>query len=390
MRFKSVILASLITLSPLSVSVAKKSTQTDHKKLDQDPIDPEKLRALTKKHIGAVVPIYITRNGVDKEDGRIFNLAVVPKNERKRHNNFVKSGIIVSPQGHILTTADGIERGDHILVNIGEGGVDVREKGQNTYEAVVIEVSPELGLALLKIDPRGGVALPFIPIGNAPSLVAGQPISGVAMGHAKGDVFVGVACQANKNSTFGPFAMPAETTPIKKDGAWQLHIVQTVGKGGWFELHGGVLIDRNGRVIGLIVAGVDQFYLPVLTAIPVSIVAKVLRTAVPSLLKTADTVHLGITPCLKPAKTIGKAGLEALEWDVVNYPSLVVIKSIQVGSPADNAGLLPGDVILRIGDEEVKNLATFKNLVNDTIGTNAVVFKVLRDGKITEFELSLV
>ncbi len=232
------------------------------------------------------------------------------------------SGVIVSPEGYLLTN-------NHVV----EGATDIQVQLIDGRQAVarLIGTDPETDLALLKIELT---PLPAIAFGDVPALQVGDAVLAIGNPFNVGQtVTSGIVSALGRNrlglSTFENF--------IQTDAA--------INPGN----SGGALVDGQGNLIGINTAIFSRsggslgigFAIPVDTA----------RSVMDGLLRDGEVRRgwIGVEPRdLTPevAQTLG----------VPAQPG-VLITGVLAGGPAAKAGLRPGDVVLRVGDSAVINTA---------------------------------
>ncbi|MEZ4521509.1 MAG: trypsin-like peptidase domain-containing protein [Thermomicrobiales bacterium] len=204
------------------------------------------------------------------------------------------AGVVIGPRGIIVTNAHVVRRRSAV----------VRQGDGTRFEGPVVARDDSLDLAAIKID--AGV-LPALESGDSQTLRPGQLV--LTVGHPLGlqDVV-----------TIGVISRP----PSKDDPRELIASNVTLNRGN----SGGPLLDASGRLIGInaMVAGPGLGL-----SIPVHVVRRFLARQVD------PRPHIGIT-----AQQIN-AGL--------------ILTDVQPESPADAAGLLPGDVLISVGAVQVES-----------------------------------
>jgi len=230
------------------------------------------------------------------------------------------SGVIVSPEGYLLTNNHVIEGADEIDVQLADG-----RQGR----ARVIGADPETDLAVLKIELD---RLPVITFGNAPVLQVGDVVLAIGNPFNVGQtVTAGIVSALGRNqlglSTFENF--------IQTDAA--------INPGN----SGGALVDTAGNLVGINTAIFSRSggSLGIGFAIPVDTARQVMESLVSEGQVTRGWIGVeprDLTPEI--AETFGlpvKAG--------------VLITGVLQDGPASKGGLKPGDVVVRIGGKPVDN-----------------------------------
>ena len=113
--------------------------------------------------------------------------------------------------------------------------------------------------------------------------------------------------------------------------------------------------------------------------------------AAPQILKYSGNTKLGIdaNDINSPNKELSKKLTQAKKsigiMDNINIG--IRVKSVHVNSPADKAGIMPGDIILTHNKDVVTNTKEFDNLQKYSIGNTTTTLKILRDETIIESEI---
>ncbi|TNF62271.1 MAG: PDZ domain-containing protein [Burkholderiales bacterium] len=256
------------------------------------------------------------------------------------------SGVIVSPAGYILTNNHVIEEADAIEVVLNDGRQAI---------AQVIGTDPETDLAILKI---GLSDLPVITLGNSDGLAIGDPV--LAIGNPFG---VGQTVTSGIVSALGRTQLGINTFEnfIQTDAA--------INPGN----SGGALVDMHGHLMGINTAIYSRSggSMGIGFAIPTSTARNVLEAIVRDGQVTRGWIGVepqDLTP--EMAESFGIPGTQG-----------VIITGVLQNGPAAQAGIRPGDVITRVGGQEVGNVAQLLSAVAAlTPGTPATLDVLRRDG----------
>lgn len=257
------------------------------------------------------------------------------------------SGIIITPDGYVLTNHHVIMDAPALEVLLADG---------TTAKAEKVGSDPDTDLALLRVHRH---SLPSTELGDSAALRQGQLV--VAIGNPFGlqaTVTAGVVSALSRT-------LRASNGRLIED------IIQTdaaLNPGN----SGGALLDSAGRVIGVntaIIAGAQGtgFAVPVNTA----------KRVIPELLRHGriQRGYLGLAgqTVQFPRAAVERMGLKA--------SSGVQVVQCVPGGPADRAGLVAGDVMLSIDDRPAVNVdEIYKMLGRDVIGQD-VRLKILRKGE---------
>ena len=239
------------------------------------------------------------------------------------------SGVIVSPQGHILTNNHVIEEADDIEVVLADG---------RRANARIMGTDPETDLALLKIDLD---KLPVIVLGQADSLRVGDIV--LAIGNPFG---VGQTVTSGIVSALGRSQLGINTFEnfIQTDAA--------INPGN----SGGALVDVNGQLMGINTAIYSRSggNMGIGFAIPMSLAQQVMQ----ELLKNGKVTRgwIGVEPQNLSAELASSFNLPSASEGGRNAQGVVITGVLQNG-PAARAGIRPGDVILKVANQPVANVA---------------------------------
>lgn len=253
------------------------------------------------------------------------------------------SGVVVSPQGYILTNNHVIETADQIEVALADG---------RKASARVIGADPETDLAVIKIDLQN---LPAIRFGHVEQARVGDVVLAIGNPFGVGQtVTMGIISALGRNhlgiNTFENF--------IQTDAA--------INPGN----SGGALIDTNGNLLGINTAIYSRSggSLGIGFAIPVSTV----KTVMDSIIKTGQMVRgwIGVEPQDITPELAESFGL--------TRKSGAIIAGVLKDGPADKAGIRPGDILLSVEGNPVKDTTDLLNLVAEIAPGTKTTMIVLR------------
>jgi Do/DeqQ family serine protease len=231
------------------------------------------------------------------------------------------SGVIVSPEGYVLTNNHVVEGADQIEI--------VLHDGRRT-QAQVIGTDPDTDLAVLKIKLD---RLPVIVWGNSDELQVGDRLLAIGNPFGVGQtVTSGIVSALGRNrlgiNTFENF--------IQTDAA--------INPGN----SGGALVDVNGNLIGINTAIYSRSggNMGIGFAIPVSTARQVLE----GIVRDGQVVRgwVGIEPMELTPELAETFGLKQTEG--------VIVTGVLQNGPAANAGLRPGDLLWKVSGQPVKNV----------------------------------
>jgi serine protease Do len=279
-----------------------------------------------------------------------------PEEEPERQQRFRQdsggSGFVISPDGLIVTNNHVVEGADQLRVNL-----NGRE-----FAAEVKGTDPATDLALVKID--AGDDLDYLDLGNSDALRVGDWVmaigSPLSLDHT---VTIGVV--SAKGRSLGIADISFENF-IQTDAAIN------------FGNSGGPLVNVRGQVVGINTAinfGAENIGF----AVPVNTLKQILPQ-----LRDKGRVsrgYLGIQIGNLDFDTAKAFGLDRAEG--------ALVQSVEPGSPAREAGIQHGDIILGVDDVEVKETRDLINYVSMQGPGARVTLEILRDGKRLEKRIEL-
>ncbi len=256
------------------------------------------------------------------------------------------SGVIYNNGGYIITNKHVIKDAGEIVVSLYDG----RE-----FKAVLVGTDARSDIAVLKIDAEDLTPARF---GNSDSLELGEIVLAIGNPLGLGQTITNGIISAKGTSNvqvtgFEDFVQTDAT--INSDS------------------YGGPLVNLNGEVVGISTMPTTQAagYYGISLAIPVNVVRKTTE----DLIKYGRVTRgwLGVT-----AQPISAQLKEALGLKN-NLGGLV--SDIEPDSPAANAGIKSGDVVIKYNGEEIRDLLHLRSLVARTVINEEVKMTVIRDGK---------
>ena len=283
---------------------------------------------------------------------RYFNSFNQPQQERMQ--SALGSGVIISPEGYLLTNNHVIEGATEILVLLQDG----REA-----KAMLVGNDPDSDLAVLKIDLQNITA---INIGNPNSARIGDVV--LAIGNPFG---VGQTVTQGIISATGRYSIGINTYEnyIQTDAA--------INPGN----SGGALIDADGNLLGINTAVLDNsgYTGGIGFAIPSDTAVKVMQ----DLVSYGQVVRgwLGIE-----AQQITPALAQSFE---LSTSSGVIVTAIFNNGPAHKAGLQPGDIIIRMNEVAVSDGRLSMHQVAQGRPGDEIIIEVLRNGEKLSFTAEL-
>ena len=263
------------------------------------------------------------------------------------------SGVIVSPEGYILTNNHVIESADEIEVALADG---------KKVNAKLVGTDPETDLAVIKVNLRD---LPSITLARLDNTRVGDVVLAIGNPFGVGQtVTMGLVSALGRNhmgiNTFENF--------IQTDAA--------INPGN----SGGALVDIHGHLLGINTAIYSRSggSLGIGFAIPVTTV----KTVMEAIIKNGQVVRgwIGVEP-----QDITPELAESFD---LKKSSGTIIAGVVKGGPAEKAGIRLGDILLTVADQPVADTVSMLNLVAQLKPGEKVKLTVLR--KSQEATLDLV
>jgi len=263
------------------------------------------------------------------------------------------SGFIISTDGYILTNA-------HVVR--GAGAITVGLHDRRQLSAKLIGQDPRSDVALLKVEAKD---LPAVNIGDPNQLKVGQWVLAIGspfgFEHSATQGIISALGRSLPTDTYVPF--------IQTDAA--------VNPGN----SGGPLFNLDGEVIGINAQIYSRTggYMGVSFAIPIDVAMDVAEQ-----LKATGKVSRGWLGVL-----IQEVTAELAESFGLEQPHGALVGQVLADSPAQQAGLQPGDVIVGFNKQPIEHSSDLPLLVGRTRPGSTVPLTVIRDGKEQTLEVTI-
>jgi serine protease Do len=258
------------------------------------------------------------------------------------------SGFVIDPAGYVVTN-------NHVVANAQKVTVTFQDNSQ--HQAKVLGRDERTDLALLKVDTNQ--KLPYVTWGNSDDAKVGDWV--VAVGNPfglGGTVTAGIISALGRNINEGPY-----------DDFLQIDAPINRGNSG------GPTFDLHGRVIGINTA----IYSPSGGSVGIgfAVPSSIAKNVVAQLREHGNVTWgwLGVSVQSVTSSIAKSLGLDP------NHPAGALVASVSPGSPADNAGMKPGDVVIAAGGHEIKTVHDLPRLVAATPVGGKLDLTVRRGGK---------
>ncbi len=261
-----------------------------------------------------------------------------------QHSSSLGSGVIVGPEGYILTNHHVVEAADEIELALADG---------RKAPAKVVGTDPETDLAVLKVDLSG---LPAVTFGNPDKLSVGDVVLAIGNPFGVGQtVTMGIVSALGRShlgiSTFENF--------IQTDAA--------INPGN----SGGALVDASGNLVGINSAIYSRSggSLGIGFAIPANLAKQVMEQIV----RTGSVTRgwIGVE--------VQDLSAELAESFKLSNIHGTLIAGVLRGGPADKAGIKPGDILVAVETSEVLDSTSMLNLVAALEPGKQATLKILRN-----------
>ncbi|MEM6425256.1 MAG: HhoA/HhoB/HtrA family serine endopeptidase [Cyanobacteria bacterium P01_H01_bin.119] len=325
--------------------------------------DPNFISRVMESAGPAVVRIDATRT-VQRSSSRFgdprldrFFGGAVPMPPRERMQQGIGSGFIIDTDGHILTNAHVVEGADTVQITMRDG---------RTLDGTVLGADPLTDVAVIRVEADN---LPTVPLSNSNDIMAGQ--WAIAIGNPLGldnTVTAGIISATGRYS--GDVGVPDKRVDfIQTDTA--------INPGN----SGGPLLNEYGEVVGMNTA-IIQGAQGIGFAVPINTV----RDIADQIIATGQANHafLGIRMVTLTPE---------VAQDINNNPELtfqvdategVLVVEVVPDSPANAAGLTPGDVIQRVNGTAVDSADSLQRLVSQSEVGDALAMEVIRGDRALE------
>ena len=309
---------------------------------------------LVKRVSPAVVNIYTTTTA--RVQRRLpFPFPGMPQ-AGERVQNSLGSGVLVRPDGLIVTNAHVVKGADEIRVVL----ADRRE-----FDAKVVTQDERYDLALVRID-GSGEKFPFLEMRDSDSIEVGDVV--LAIGNPFG---------LNQTVTSGIISALARSAGGVNDSSFFIQTDAAINPGN----SGGALVSLDGRLIGINTAIYSQTggSVGIGFATPSNIVSRIVSTGEQGgrIVRPWLGINMQrVTPDIAAGFSLPR-------------PAGLVVKEVFPGGPGAHAGLKRNDVIIALKDQPIDDEASLRFRLATLQVDTVVPVKVIRAGKELVFDMKL-
>lgn len=282
---------------------------------------------------------------------------VEPEYYGGRADKFVTfgSGTIITPEGHVVTNHHVAGKAVQLVVTL---------PNREEVPATLVGTDPATDIAVIKLHQPDGVVYPTARFGNSDTVRVGDPVLALGSPAALSQsVTLGIVSNTEMimPEIYGGRGLELDGESVGQLVRWFGHDAQIFGGNS-----GGPLVNLDGEIIGVNEIGIGGLG----GAIPGNLARKVAEQLMEQGRVTRAYLGLGIQPLLK------QSGLN----------EGVLISTVQKNSPAEAAGIEPGDVLLSINGTGVigrfgEDLPTINNILADLAVEQPSTLQILRAGE---------
>jgi len=285
---------------------------------------------------------------------------------RSQVEHALGSGIIVSPDGYILTN-------NHVIAKASD--IEVLLSDKRTFKGKVVGADPQTDIAVVKID---GSSLPTVPIGDSAALQVGDTV--MAFGNPFGLNFT---VTRGTVSALGRSQLGIEG---RNSGGGFENFIQTdaaINPGN----SGGALVNVRGQVIGVNTAilsgnsgpGGEGSFMGVGFAIPSNMAKHVME----------DLVKTGKVSRGYLGATVGVVTQDLAQEFKIPDTAGAMVEDVAPGGPAEKAGLKAGDVVRKFNGHSVDDHTSLTGMVAESSPGSTATLDIIRNGQPMTIKVTL-
>jgi serine protease Do len=263
------------------------------------------------------------------------------------------SGFIISEDGYILTNAHVVADAEQVTVRLADA--------KRELQARVVGRDPRTDVALLKVEASG---LPTVKLGDSSKVEPGQWVAAIGSPFGFANTITAGIVSAIERSIPGEVYVPFIQTDVP------------VNPGN----SGGPLLTMDGEVIGInsmIYSGTGG-YMGVSFAIPIEVALEVSKQLQATGKVTRGRIGVAIQSLTR----------ELAEAFGMKEPQGALISSVEPGGPADQAGLMAGDIVTQFNGQAVQDANELPRLVGAVKPGATASIEVWRRGEREQLEVT--
>ena len=301
------------------------------------------------------IDVYVESDSI----GGFFNDGTLGSDSNALQESGLGSGVVITSDGYILTNYHVVEGGAQFIARFDES---------TQLEATVVGTDPSSDLAVLKVEANG---LTPIEVADSSEVNVGEWV--MAVGSPFGlekSVSTGIVSALFRSTTM-------ESTTGVNIYANMIQTDAAINPGN----SGGALVNAEGKLIGIntLISSPSGSSSGVGFAIPSNFAKSVAEQIMAG--KTVEHAYLGVT-----LSTVDAASAQRLGTSV---DSGAFVESVVAGSPAEQAGIRQGDVIVSFDGTSIASAAQLIISVRGQLVDDEVVMDVVRDDKTLTIDVKL-
>ena len=338
--------------------VTLKQVTPDKKSTPNSVLNLNSFSGVTKKVMPSVVSVFTSKE-VKVSRHPLFNnpnfrdlLGLGDQlEEQTKRKTGLGSGVIISPEGYILTNHHVIAAADEIEIALNDG---------RNAKAIIIGSDPETDLAVIKIDMKG---LPSITFGHSDQAEVGDIV--LAIGNPFG---------LGQTVTMGIISALGRTLGINT----YENFIQTdaaINPGN----SGGALVDIKGNLIGIntLIFSRTGGSLGIGLSIPTIVAKKIMEQIIQTGKVTRGYIGVEVQDLTK----------ELAESFRLTNNKGALIAGVYPEGPADRAGIKRGDILIAVEGKPVTNSSDMLNLIAALSPGQTATLMILRNQEEKPFEI---
>ena len=292
---------------------------------------------------------------------RFFPELNPPKNNQQREQpnrefrqRGMGSGSIIDSEGYILTNHHVVGVADRIIVVMYDG----EEK-----DAKIVGTDPESDIAVIKIEGNG---LPVLPMGDSEKILVGEDV--IAVGNPFGLI---------QTVTYGIVSAKGRSNVGINEYENFIQTDAAINPGN----SGGPLVNLRGEIVGVNSAIFSQSggYQGIGFAVPINMASKIMKDLIDKGSVSRGWLGVGIQDV---SQDLAKA------FKLKNTKGSL-ITAVMENTPAQRAGMLKGDVVVRINDKLIQNSNHLRNEIANAGAFTEIDLELIREGKSINIKLKL-
>ena len=293
---------------------------------------------------------------------RFFPELNPPKNNQKQREQpnrefrqkGMGSGSIIDSDGYILTNHHVVGEADRIIVVMHDG----EEK-----DAKLVGTDPESDIAVIKIEGDG---LPVLPMGDSEKILVGEDV--IAVGNPFGLI---------QTVTYGIVSAKGRSNMGINEYENFIQTDAAINPGN----SGGPLVNLRGEIVGVNSAIFSQSggYQGIGFAVPINMASKIMKDLIDKGSVSRGWLGVGIQDV---SQDLAKA------FKLKNTKGSL-ITAVMENTPAQRAGMLKGDVVVRINDKLIQNSNHLRNEIANAGAFTEIDLELIREGKSINIKLKL-